>query len=890
VLLTQDRLVPELPPHQARVIRLDADWDQVAGERLGENLPAQATPDNLAYVIYTSGSTGKPKGVQIEQRGMVNFLYSMADQPGLTADDILLAVTTLSFDIHVLELFLPLIVGGRVEIATREVASDGLLLMDRLASTGATIIQATPATFRMLFESGWEGDDQLTVLCGGEAMPRALADQLLARCGALWNMYGPTETTVWSTVYHVGAGQTTVPIGRPIGNTTIYLLDSGMNPVPVGVVGNLYIGGDGVTRGYLNRPELTAERFIPDPFSPQPGARMYHTGDLARYLPDGNIEFLGRGDTQVKVRGFRIELGEIETALARHPAVAQNVVVARPDASGSSRLVGYLVVEEGQEAPPVHDLRAFLRETLPDYMVPTIFVPLDALPLTPNGKVNRRALPEPPQQRPDLEATYVAPRTELEEALAELAAEVLGLERVGVEDNFFDLGGTSLLATRLIFRVREQFETQIALRALFEQPTVAGLARAVELGQGGGLFAAMTVEELNAEAALDPAIRANGLIYQPVESPQHVLLTGATGFLGAFLLRDLIHQTGATVHCLVRAADAESGLARLKDNLEGYGLWEDSFAGRVAVVPGDLAAPLLGLSEETFHHLAATLDAIYHNGAMVNFVYPYQAHKAANVGGTQEILRLAGAERLKPVHFVSTLSVFHTGSHDDGTVFRESDDLDQVGSPFGGYAQSKWVAEKLVMQAAERGIPAAIYRPGMVSGDSQTGAWNTDDMMTTLARVCVTLGAVPELDVQVDVVPVDYVSGAIVELSQQTNGDRRLAGGGQIYHLANPHTLPYADLLDWARQSGMPVRALPFEAWRAEMFRRALALGGAGWNPFLPLIEEVSEEQVFMPPFDCRNTLAALEGSEVRCPPVGPALLGTYLGYLVSSGFFNGQD
>ena len=880
VLLTQERLLDALPEHSARVICLDADWGEMA-DMEESNPTSDVTPDHLAYVIYTSGSTGKPKGVQVLHRGVVNFLYSMREEPGLSAEDVLLAVTTLSFDIAVLELFLPLIVGAQVEIVPREVASDGALLAARLADSGATVMQATPATWRMLIEAGWEGDRRLRILCGGEAMPRDLADQLLARCGALWNMYGPTETTVWSTCYRVTPGGGAVPIGRPIANTQIYLLDSQMEPVPVGVVGELYIGGDGVTRGYLNRPELTAERFIPDPFRAEPEARLYKTGDLARYLPDGNIEFLGRRDHQVKVRGFRIELGEIEAALAQHPAIRENVVIAREDTPGDKRLVGYLVLHPDQPAPSTGDLRRFLRDRLPEYMIPSAFVTLDALPLTPNGKVNRRALPAPPQTRPDTGAEYVAPRTPLEEELAHLCAGVLGLERVGVHDNFFDLGGTSLLATRLIFQVRERFQTPVALRHLFEEPTVAGLARAVEEGQAGGLFTTMTVEALKAEAVLDPAITGEGMTFEFSPEPEHVFLTGATGFVGAFLLRDLLEQTEAQVHCLVRAADAGEGYERLRRNLGAYGLWDEAFEGRIVAVPGDLAQPLLGLPEDVFEALAGQADVIYHNGAMVNFVYPYEAHKAPNVLGTQEVLRLASVGRLKPVHFISTLSVFHTGGHDDGTVFSEDDDLEEVGAPFGGYAQSKWVAEKLVMTAGERGIPVVIYRPGLVSGDSRTGAWNTDDMMSTLAKVCLSIRAVPELDVMVDVVPVDYVSRSVVYLSQQAESL------GRVFHLSNPHPLPYAELVAWVRSLGVPVRVLPFDEWRGELLARAMAFGGEGWNPFLPLIEEVSVEQVFMPPFDCRNTLEGLAGSPISCPPVGPELLGTYLSYFSRIGFLD---
>jgi amino acid adenylation domain-containing protein len=342
VLLTHQCLLAGLPAHQAQVVCLDADWGAIAQEP--EENPARGTAaDPLAYVIYTSGSTGQPKGVQIPHRAVVNFLESMRQQPGLREHDVLLAVTTLSFDIAALEVFLPLIVGARVVLASRAVATDGRQLLQTLADSQATVMQATPATWRLLLEAGWAGSPQLTVLCGGEALPRELAQPLLARAAAVWNLYGPTETTIWSAVAQVAPGDGPVPIGRPIANTQVYLLDPHLQPVPIGVPGELYIGGHGVARGYLNRPELTAERFIVDPFRDEPQARLYKTGDLARYRPDGTLEFLGRLDQQVKLRGFRIELEEIETVLSQYPEVRQAVVLVREDLPGDPRLVAYVV-------------------------------------------------------------------------------------------------------------------------------------------------------------------------------------------------------------------------------------------------------------------------------------------------------------------------------------------------------------------------------------------------------------------------------------------------------------------------------------------------------------------------------------------------------------------
>jgi len=478
VLLTQHGLLDLLPDHKARVVCLDTDWELI--ERESRRKPvSDVTSDNLAYVIFTSGSTGKPKGVEISHRAVVNFLHSMREEPGLTEQDTLFSVTTLSFDIAALEIFLPITVGARVVIISGETASDGSLLAGKLAQCGATAMQATPATWRLLLEAGWQGSKQLTMLCGGEALPRELAAPLMVKGSSLWNLYGPTETTIWSTLCRVDSKERRISIGHPIANTQIYILDSHLQPVPIGVPGDLYIGGDGLARGYLNRPDLTKERFIPNPFSDEPGARLYKTGDLARYLPDGNIEFLGRIDGQVKIRGFRIELGEIENVLGQAPGVREAVVLAREDTPGEKRLVAYMVPDR-KLSLPTGELRTFLKEKLPEYMVPSAFVVLERLPLTPNGKVDRKALPAPDTSRPDFSGAFVAPRNSVEEVLAGIWTDVLKLECVNVHDNFFDLGGHSLLAIRVISRVRQAFRIEIPLRALFENPTVAGLAESLE--------------------------------------------------------------------------------------------------------------------------------------------------------------------------------------------------------------------------------------------------------------------------------------------------------------------------------------------------------------------------------------------------------------------------
>ncbi len=422
-------------------------------------------PGESAYVIYTSGSTGKPKGVEVPHGAVANLLASMALEPGLDESDRLLAVTTISFDIAVLELYLPLTVGACVVIAGEDETRDGVRLGERLESAGITVMQATPATWKVLLASGWRGGSELKVLCGGEALPAALAEALLERVGELWNMYGPTETTVWSTLKRIHPGEP-VLIGRPIQHTSVRVLDPEQRLVPVGVPGELWIGGRGVATGYAGRPDLTSERFHEDPF--EEGGRIYRTGDLVRWRADGQLEHLGRLDHQVKVRGFRIELGEVEAVLRSHPGVDDAVVVAREET-----LVAYLIQGEGE--PSTVDLRNWVSGTLPAYMVPSHFVQIDDFPLTPNGKVDRRALPDSGAPAAETHAA-VSPRTPEEVILCQIWAEVLGLDRIGIQDNFFELGGHSLLAVQVMARTRDVLEVEVPLRHFFDHPTVAETA------------------------------------------------------------------------------------------------------------------------------------------------------------------------------------------------------------------------------------------------------------------------------------------------------------------------------------------------------------------------------------------------------------------------------
>ncbi|MGC9163576.1 MAG: amino acid adenylation domain-containing protein [Thiomonas sp.] len=496
-------------------IWLDADATDIAAQpSTAPEADAQrdATPDALAYMIYTSGSTGKPKGVMLPHRAVVNFLLAVRDRPGLQAGDMLLAVTTLSFDIAVLELMLPLSVGAAVLLATREQAADGFALRDLLDRHPVTALQATPSTWRLLLGAGWRGRRQLKALVGGEPLPADLAAQLQRHCREVWNMYGPTETTVWSTCWQAQDNGAGIAIGTPLANTQVWVLDPRGKLCPIGVPGEIHIGGAGVALGYWRRDALTAERFIPDPFSAEPGARLYRTGDRGRWRNDGQLEHLGRLDFQVKLRGFRIELGDIESHLVQYPNVAQAVALVREDTPGDARLVAYVVTRTGHVAPTAAELRAHLGASLPAYMVPQHVVLLPALPLLPNGKIDRNKLPPPFSTSAAPQAERRLPQTGTQRRVAQMMEEVLHLPGLALDDDFFALGGHSLLAAQLAARLREQTGLDVQMRTVFDAPTIDRLSQWIEAHARGDAVKAQTVAR-RTEQSVAPASLQQGRIW-----------------------------------------------------------------------------------------------------------------------------------------------------------------------------------------------------------------------------------------------------------------------------------------------------------------------------------------------------------------------------------------
>ena len=889
-LVTRSDLRAVVAPADVPTIHLD---DPPPAAELDVRSDVAATPDQCAYTIYTSGSTGQPKGVKVSHRNAVNLLESMRRRPGLDERDVLLAVTSPSFDIALVEMLLPLAVGALTVVAEQEDVTDGRRLAALLDEHAVTYMQGTPATWHLMVESGWPGREGLIALCCGEAFPAKLASDLLARCAKVYNGYGPTETTVYSTLHRVTERDVrdgVIPIGLPIANTTAFVLDSGLTPVPQGVLGELFVGGCGVAIGYHDRPELTASQFHAAPF--HPGHRLFRTSDLVREHEHGVLEFAGRHDHQVKIRGHRIELGEIETVLETHPGVGRAVAVVRDDTVQDKAIICYAepAATPRTDVASTADLTEYLRERLPAYMVPARIVTIAELPLTPNGKIDRKRLPEPEDatsapaggEAAGGRAGFVAPSTETEETLAAIWRDLLGIDSVGVQDGFFAVGGHSLLATKLVFRIREAFGVDLPLRVLFDgEPTIARLAALLSGDASGAIAVGGHALDLAEEARLADDIRPDPAAHvHCVRHPQHVLFTGATGFLGAFLLAELLRTTEATVYCLVRAASVAEGHDRIRGALTEYGIWEPSFAERIIPVLGTLSRARLGLSRPAWQHLAAIVDVIYHCAAEVNFLQGYHALKPANVLGTQEVLRLACTGSVKPVHFVSTTYVFSRFAYPPDTELTEDMDPIQDLEYTFGYTQSKWVAEQMVLEAGRRGVPVYVYRANRVSGHSETGACHTYDLMWQAARVGIEIGAAPLMDMTIDLTPVDYVVSALAHLSRQP--DLR----GKVFHLVSHDPIPEPELVAWLEEYGYRGERLSFGAWCQRVEQRAAELSDRTAGALAPFLSgTLPLDRLPSARFDDRNVRQGLVGTQIECPVIDDRLLRLYLDYFTSTGY-----
>ena len=883
-------------------------------------------PDHLAYAIHTSGSTGRAKAVAVSHGSLACVINEISRAYGMSPRDRVIQLASLAFDTSVEQILVTLASGATLTLPPAGTIAPADLLR-YLEHHRVTVIDLTPAYWHQLLAITEPDDERLRsvrlMITGGElADPADCRDALRTAPGArLLNAYGLTEATITSALFDVGAEPEArpsdtlqpaapVPVGQAIRHARIMVLDETLTPVPAGTVGEVYIGGCGVARGYLGQPALTAERFLPDRGG-APGSIMYRTGDLGRWREDGHLEVTGRADRQLKVRGFRVEPGEIESVLGGHPDIGRAAVVATEQGPGDTRLAAYYTLTSGTSAggaehrpPSAASLRRFLRARLPGYMIPAAFVALDRMPLTAAGQPVPDAL-EPPQVPPASGPDHGEPdhgeqRTPMQAGMSYLWSDLLKTEQVSLDDDFFALGGDSLLAAVMLAHTRVMFgisahDVRPLTRCLLRDPTLRGFAQATQDARAGRLAADGGPAQVDfaREVKLGvPALRHAGLGRPPPNwrRPLEVLLTGSTGFLGAHLLHELLATTPARVWCLVRAGDAAHALQRITDAAARYEL-SDLPADRVVPLPGDLASPHLGLSPGEFRELARSTDVIYHAGAVVNFIYPYEELRAANVAGTREVIRLATLGRGIPVHFVSTTAVLAGLGVMGVREVTEDTPLaypDRLGV---GYVETKFVAEELLRNAGRAGLPVAIYRPLDIIGSRRTGAWNTATEMCALIRFITDTGLAPSIDLPLDFVPADTCAAAIRHISSLEGAT------GHTYHLASPRYALLGSLVERLRDHGFGVSEIPFADWVSELLRYAAQNPSHPMTPFLPLfvnldqksgltLAEMYLEHVF-PNYTRSNTEQALKGSGVDFPPIDGLLLDPNIARLIATGYLS---
>ncbi|KAJ2003021.1 large subunit of alpha-aminoadipate reductase [Coemansia thaxteri] len=899
-------------------------------------------PESIGTLSFTSGSTGVPKGVRGRHFSLTHFYAWMGGEFGLGAGDRFTMLSGIAHDPIQRDVFTPAFFGAELHIPTGEDIGVAGQLAEWMAQHGVTVTHLTPAMGQLLTANNAAGRQVASLRNAffvGDLLTKRDCQRLQSLAGScrIVNMYGTTETqravsfcaipAAAGNAAFLATAKDVIPAGRGMADVQLLVVNrhgSG-GLCGVGEVGEIYVRSSGLAAGYLRLPEVTAEKFVGNWLGDSSNAadRLYRTGDLGRYRGDGAVECSGRMDDQVKIRGFRIELGEINNMLSVHPRLRANATLVRRDKDEEQTLVAYIVPSEDEQrrtddagrAQLIADVRAYLRQKLPAYAVPAVFVPLRRLPLTPNGKIDRAALPFPdtPMAAGIGGSHEQEAGTPTERALGAVWADVLrlGAARPARDASFFDVGGHSVLATRLVFRVRADFAVDAPLGLVFRTPTLSAMAAAIDVlrdgalaGPGQSAEAAKEAEAADAPYAADLDALLPQLPPAPASAPQApadaptFLLTGATGFLGAFVLAALLQRhPRAAVVCVVRAADAAAAMARVRAAATANLVWRDAWGARVRAVAGDLARPRLGLGAADWAECARAVDVIVHNGAVVHWVYPYARLRAANVLSCIEALRLAAAGgRPKRVVFVSSTSALDTDHYVQAGRVAEADALD--GSRTGlhaGYGQTKWVAERLLMAAAAAGFSVAIVRPGYVLGHSASGATNADDFLWRLAKGCAQLRLAPVMANAVNVCPVDYVADVVALAAAAPHAAAHL-----VYHVTNPHRFRFHDIFDQMRAHGYAMRDAEYMQWRSVLMESTLRGGAeqergaeqedadAAPSALFPLLHFVLDDlptSTKSPDLDDAHTRHLLAGAgAAACPDIKP-LFGLYLAYLVKAGF-----
>lgn len=871
LVLTNDRMRKVLPQCAACVISLDAKLHEL-GSGVDDKHSAselKLTSQSLVYVIYTSGSTGQPKGTAMPHESMVNLIEWHRRE--LSADRVrVLHFAALSFDVAFQEIFSTLCTGGTLVLPSEEVRRDPSALLEFLTTHAVERLFVPPVMLQGLAEYARGAPTAPArlrdIITAGEQLrisPEIV--ELFGKLGGcrLNNHYGPTETHVVTALTLTGdpAQWPVLPsIGRPISNTQMYVLDRSMQPVPIGVSGEIYIGGAGVARGYLHRGDLTVQRFVADPFASEVESRLYKTGDVGRWQPDGTLVYLGRNDQQIKIRGFRVELGEIEAQLTRHERVKEAVVSAYGDQAGSKRLIAYVTLRDSLPLSS-QELREHLKALVPEHMVPSAFLVIDRLPLTPSGKINCRALP-PPQAAPDALQEREPPRGHIEQRLSQIWQAELQVDQIGRGDNLFDLGAHSLMVLSAVLQINEAFDAELRVTEVYKNPTIADLAARI-----GGLASQDERIELSREAIVSATVQKPAGSVSVI--PEAILLTGATGFVGRFLLAQLLSQTSARIYCLVRAPTAERARLRLRATLSNWGLWSDECGGRVIALPGNLRQPRLGLDEATFQMLAHTVDSLYHCGASMNHLETYAMAKAANVDAAQDLLALACGHKPKVLNYISTLGVFSpTTTSAPRTVSEQTPIEDERHWNSRGYTASKWVAEGIFMLAAERGIACNIFRIGLVWADQEHGRYDELQHVYRHLKSCLLTGyGIRDYHYEMPPTPVDYVARAVTHLANRHHE------GLNVFHISSTTQLTEGLFESLNAVLGTGLVLLPAEEW----LEKIQQLHGEGQTlPLGPLLELHAQQRTTSCAhirFDCTRTYDELATARILVPDFNDLLL-----------------
>lgn len=951
-------------------------------------LPSTASSNQIAYVIYTSGTTGQPKGVMIRHVSLINLVNWYQSFFSVSEQDASAQFASQAFDSFFCETIPFLCSGASVHIIDDHAKLTPTALMNFYVQQKITVCDLPTAYAQVLLNMPWPQGIQLRLMkIGGECLTSYPPHEYSFD---IWNGYGPTESTVEATfyqIYHKNNPHTfkkvrhlSPPIGKPIANAEMYVVDQHLEPVPMGSVGELLIGGIIIATGYLNRKELTREKFIRNYFSRDPYAKLYRTGDLVRWLGNGNLEYVGRADHQIKIRGYRIELSEIETNIRQHADIKEVIVLAKEMITGQKSLVAYLVPNLNKIRIPFHErclialndvqfidafvediskegiaiggftgkmardqhirvsfalpglsetqwltgrviwqqdqrlgiefdktlrqkaileksinhylathnlmetlrsvatkrsIRQALKNKLPEYMIPSIFSILPNFPLTFNGKIDWKALPPPQDFERLLERPYVKPRTETETILAEIWSEILNLKQISVTDNFFDLGGNSLFVSQLSVKILQRFGQSIPAKLLFDLPFIPILAEYIDTNGEKYTTISNIQNEITHDAILHDDIMPTKKFGGDITKPRSVLLTGAAGFLGVYLLRELLKQTDAKIYCLIRKTGFESSAKKLIVNVEHYMLSEEISLNnrRIIIIPGDISLHQFGIATEQYENLAEKIDVIYHCGAQVNTMAAYTNLRASNVQGTIEIIKFATHKIDKAIHYISTLSAaYKLDAH--GNYIEEFPDAD-LGALVGGYAISKWVSERLLTQIKNRGLPISIYRSGYILGQSDTGITNFNDALLLLIKGCIQLGFAPDWNEKIMILPVDFVSKATVAIS--LNNPKY----SQVYHLDHPKGILWRDLIDWLNNYGYNIKLCSHGEWQKKL--TSINADNALY-PFLPHYLEQKEQVT--PGTSIIHTKSALKEMGMHFPDISDHLLQLYLNYLCRSGFY----